>query len=60
MSDDNDNPASSGLKSMGHQVSGKAKEMAGNAVGNDDLSQEGRAEQDRIDQERQEAAADGV
>lgn len=51
----NDNSAAAGIKGMGHDISGKAKEMAGNVVGNDDLSQEGRAEQDRARHEREAA-----
>lgn len=44
--------AKSGLKGVANEVAGTAKEVAGDAVGNPNLREEGRAQQDKADKER--------
>lgn len=53
---------SEGVKGVVEDLKGKAKEAAGAAVGNDSLTREGRAQQDKAEAQREvaekEAAAD--
>ncbi len=51
MSEQDSGPAS-GAKSVIEDVKGKAKEAVGAVTGNDDLKQEGAAQQDKADAQR--------
>lgn len=51
----NDNPLGTGAKGVGDAVAGKAKEVAGDLTGKDDLKQEGLAQQDKAENEREAA-----
>ena len=49
---DKDTGPEAGVKGVVEDVSGKAKEVVGNVVGNDSLKHEGQAQQDKADAER--------
>ena len=55
MSEHDSGPASA-VSGVVEDVKGKAKETVGSVVGNDDLRDEGRAQQDKADAERDVAA----
>lgn len=61
MADEKSGP-SEGVKGVVEGVKGKIKEAAGAVTGNDDLTREGRAQQDKADDQREvaekEAAAE--
>lgn len=52
MADSNSGPAE-GIKGVVEGVTGKAKEAAGALTGNDSLKQEGQAQQDKADAQRE-------
>ncbi|MET9486102.1 CsbD family protein [Nocardia sp. NPDC006630] len=54
MSEHNSGPRE-GLEGVVEGVKGKAKEAAGAVLGNDDLREEGRAQQDKADSQREAA-----
>jgi uncharacterized protein YjbJ (UPF0337 family) len=47
-----DSGPEAGVKGVVEDVKGKAKEVAGTVTGNDDLSREGEAQQDKADAQR--------
>jgi uncharacterized protein YjbJ (UPF0337 family) len=55
MSDKDSGPAA-GIKGVVEDVKGKAKEAAGALTGDDDLKQEGAAQQDKAEAQREVAA----
>jgi len=52
MSDDNSNAAEEGIRGTVEDVKGKAKEAFGAVTGNDEMTREGRAQQDKADAQR--------
>ncbi|MEZ5373647.1 MAG: CsbD family protein [Microthrixaceae bacterium] len=57
MADSNDSAAEKGVKGVVEDAKGRAKEAVGSIVGNDDLKQEGEAQQDKADAQREAADA---
>ena len=55
MADNNSGPEE-GIKGVVEDVKGKAKEAAGTVTGRDDLTEEGKAQQDKADAQRDAAA----
>ena len=55
MADHDDSAAEKGGKGVFEDVKGKAKEAVGSVVGNEDLKQEGEAQQDKADAQREAA-----
>jgi uncharacterized protein YjbJ (UPF0337 family) len=55
MADNNSGPEE-GIKGVVEDVKGKAKEAAGTVTGRDDLTKEGKAQQDKADAQRDAAA----
>lgn len=51
MADQNSGPAE-GIKGVVEDVKGKAKETVGTAIGHEDLTEEGKAQQDKADAQR--------
>lgn len=49
---DKDSGPEAGIKGVVEDVKGKAKEVAGTVTGRDDLSREGKAQQDKAEAER--------
>lgn len=49
---DKDSGPEAGIKGIVEDVKGKAKEVAGTVTGNDELSQEGKAQQDKAEAQR--------
>ena len=49
---DRDSGPEAGVKGVVEDVKGKAKEVAGTVTGNDDLTREGEAQQDKADAQR--------
>ena len=56
---DKDTGPEAGLKGVVEDVKGKAKEAVGSVVGNDDLTDEGQAQQDKADAQRDVAKKEG-
>lgn len=56
MADEHTSGPSEGIKSVVEGVKGKVKEAAGAVSGNDELTREGRAQQDKADSQREAAA----
>lgn len=52
MADHDDSAAEKGVKGTVEDVKGKAKEAVGSVVGNDELKNEGEAQQDKADAQR--------
>ncbi|MFH5210059.1 CsbD family protein [Antrihabitans spumae] len=52
MADENSGPAE-GVKGIVEDVKGKAKEAVGSVVGNDSLQEEGAAQQDKAENQRE-------
>ncbi len=57
MADHNDSAAEKGAKGAFEDVKGKAKEAVGSVVGNDELKNEGEAQQDKAAAQREAADA---
>ncbi|MGH3640307.1 MAG: microaggregate-binding protein 1 [Mycobacterium sp.] len=61
---DKDTGPEAGIKGIVEDVKGKAKEVAGTVTGRDDLTREGKAQQDKAEAEREvakkEAEADAA
>ncbi|WP_328360145.1 CsbD family protein [Mycobacterium sp. NBC_00419] len=55
MADNNSGPEE-GIKGVVEDVKGKAKEAVGTVTGRDDLTEEGKAQQDKADAQRDAAA----
>lgn len=49
---DKDSGPEAGIKGVVEDVKGKAKEVVGTVVGNDELSQEGKAQQEKAEAQR--------
>ena len=49
---DQNSGAEEGIKGTVEEVKGKAKEAAGSVTGRDDLTEEGKAQQDKADAQR--------
>jgi uncharacterized protein YjbJ (UPF0337 family) len=64
MSDDKNSGPEEGIKGAVEDVKGKAKEAVGTVTGRDDLTREGKAQQDKADAQRdaaqKEAEADSA
>ena len=56
---DKDTGPEAGIKGVVEDVKGKAKEAVGSVVGNDDLTEEGKAQQDKADAQRDVAKKEG-
>ncbi|MDG4664207.1 CsbD family protein [Mycobacterium sp. 236(2023)] len=56
---DKDSGPEAGIKGVVEDVKGKAKEAVGTVTGNDDLAQEGEAQQDKADAQRDVAKKEG-
>ncbi|MEU0495600.1 CsbD family protein [Mycobacterium sp. NPDC006124] len=54
-----DSGPEAGIKGVVEDVKGKAKEAVGTVTGNDDLSREGEAQQDKAEAERNVAKKEG-
>ena len=52
MADHNDSAAKKGVEGVVEDVKGRAKEAVGSLVGNDDLKDEGQAQQDKAEAQR--------
>jgi uncharacterized protein YjbJ (UPF0337 family) len=52
MSDDNKSGPEEGVRGIVEGVKGKAKEAAGNVLGQDELAREGKAQQDKAEAQR--------
>ena len=57
MADHNDSAAKKGVEGVVEDVKGRAKEAVGSLVGNDDLKDEGQAQQDKAEAQREAAEA---
>jgi uncharacterized protein YjbJ (UPF0337 family) len=52
MADDNNSGPAEGIKGVVEDVKGKAKETVGTVAGRDDLTREGKAQQDKAEAQR--------
>ena len=57
IADHNDSAAKKGVEGVVEDVKGRAKEAVGSLVGNDDLKDEGQAQQDKAEAQREAAEA---
>jgi uncharacterized protein YjbJ (UPF0337 family) len=56
---DKDTGPEAGIKGIVEDVKGKTKDVVGTVVGNDDLAQEGKAQQDKAEAQRDVAKKEG-